>query len=258
MAIDYKKKIKKSEAEKMNYKDKVAIVTGAAAGIGKATALKLAQCGATVIITDIDEKKLIDSREDISKYSDKVHCYKCDVSNESQVHKVAEDVIEKYGKIDILINNAGIYKIGNEPFETSSSQNWKDKINVNILGTMYFTQAVINNMMQNHYGRIVNIGSVAGEYGIKYFVDYSMTKGAVASFTKALAKYVGEYNITVNTVSPGNIHPIEESEQYANMSFLNRAGTPDECANVICFLASDEASFVSGQNYLVDGCRKVM
>ena len=242
----------------MNYKEKVAIVTGAAAGIGKATAMKLAKDGATVIITDIDEKKIVASRDEISKFSNKVYSYICDVSNEQQVHEVVNDVIKKHGKVDILINNAGIYKVGNKPFEISESKDWKDKINVNILGTMYFTKAVIKDMMKYHYGRIVNIGSVAGEYGIKYFVDYSMTKGAVSSFTKALAKYVGEYNITVNTVSPGNIHPIEESKQYADMSFLNRAGTPEECANVICFLASDEASFVSGQNYLVDGCRKVM
>ena len=108
-------------------------------------------------------------------------------------------------------------------------------------------------MIAQRSGRIVNLASVAGIYGIRDMVDYSLTKGAILSFTTGLAREVGEYNITVNAVSPGNINT------YGNLpelSYMNRSGTPEECANVIAFLASDEASFVSGSNYVVDGSRK--
>ena len=140
----------------------------------------------------------------------------------------------------------------------TTSDMWKKCIDVNILGTMYTTHAVLPHMIEKHYGRIVNIGSVAGEYGISYYVDYSMTKGAVISFTKALAKLVGDKGITVNCVSPGSIDITGGNDKMEDFSFLGRAGTPEECANLVMFVASDEASYISGQNYLVDGCRKKM
>jgi NAD(P)-dependent dehydrogenase (short-subunit alcohol dehydrogenase family) len=112
-------------------------------------------------------------------------------------------------------------------------------------------------MIENGYGRIVNIGSVAGVYGLSYFVDYSMTKGAIISFTKALAKLVSSKGVTVNCISPGTID-VTGGGSNSDFSFIGRPGTPEECANVILFVASDEASYVSGQNYLVDGCRKKM
>lgn len=122
---------------------------------------------------------------------------------------------------------------------------------------MYLSHEVLPSMIENGYGRIVNIGSVAGVYGLSWFVDYSMSKGAIISFTKALAKAVSSKGITVNCVSPGSVAP-EGSEQMKEFSFVGRAGTYEEIANVILFVASDEASYISGQNYLVDGCRKQM
>lgn len=112
-------------------------------------------------------------------------------------------------------------------------------------------------MIENGYGRIVNIGSVAGVYGLSWFVDYSMSKGAIISFTKALAKAVSGKGVTVNCVSPGSISATGSSVM-KDFSFVGRAGTYEEIANVVLFVASDEASYVSGQNYLVDGCRKQM
>ena len=140
----------------------------------------------------------------------------------------------------------------------SISAEWKKKIEVNILGTMYCVSAVLPHMIKNHYGRIVNIGSVAGSYGIANMADYSMTKGGVIAFTKALAKETAPYGITVNTVSPGSINVTEEENVMPEHSFMGRAGTPEECASVVVFLSSDEASYVSGQDYRVDGCRKKM
>ena len=160
-----------------------------------------------------------------------------------------------FGGIDILVNNAGIFRAHYQPFKDQISAYWKQKIEINILGTMYCTHAVMPGMMERRYGRIINVSSVAGVYGLRNMVDYSMTKGAVIAFTKALAKELGPSNITVNAVAPGNISTYSELPE---LSFLGRSGTAEECANVITFLASDEASFVSGQNYQVDGCRRTM
>ena len=236
----------------MDFQNKVAIVTGAAVGIGRATARQLARGGARVILMDVDRAGL----EALEQELPGSVSYVCDVSDEALVHQIVEDVIRRFGQIHILINNAGIYKEDNPAFVESSSAFWKKKIDINILGTMYMTQAVLGNMLEHHYGRIVNLGSVAGVYGLAHLVDYSMTKGAIISFTAALAKQVGPTGITVNCVSPGNIAPPEVAN-YPDMSFLGRSGTPEEAAEVICFLASDAASFVTGQNYLVDGARKI-
>ena len=143
--------------------------------------------------------------------------------------------------------------------ETSTKTAEKKKIEINVLGTMYFTRALIASMIQNRYGRVVNVSSVAGVYGIRNMVDYSTTKGAINAFTLALAKEVTEFGVTVNSVSPGNILSDSNLEKdNPELSFAGRSGTNKECADVICFLASEKASYVSGQNYIVDGCRKKM
>jgi NAD(P)-dependent dehydrogenase (short-subunit alcohol dehydrogenase family) len=123
---------------------------------------------------------------------------------------------------------------------------------------MYMTKAVLGGMIARGYGRIVNLASVAGVYGNRNMVDYSTTKAAIIGFTKALAKEVSEAGVTVNAVSPGSINSEEEYRNNTELSFIGRTGTVDECANVITFLCSDAASYVSGQNYQVDGCRKKM
>jgi len=239
----------------MNFKNKTVIVTGAARGIGRAAAELFAESHADLIITDIGEEPLMAFEKELMAGGTKVMARLCDVRDEACVNAVVQEAIRTFGKIDVLVNNAGIYMNDRGLFAESKSDHWKTKIDVNILGTMYFTHAVINNMIENNYGKIVNLGSVAGVYGLRNMVDYSMTKGAVIAFSKALSKEVGPYGITVNAVSPGNIH---ESNEFPEMSFLNRSGTPRECAKVICFLASDDASYVSGQNYQVDGSRKTM
>ncbi|MDF2722314.1 MAG: hypothetical protein K0Q59_1989 [Paenibacillus sp.] len=242
----------------MDFTGKTVIVTGAAQGIGHATAILLAEHHANLVITDINEAALLELEKELTAMDVQVKAIVCDVSNEQQVGQAVAEALRRFGKIDALINNAGIYTEGVMPFVESSSDYWKRKIDINILGTMYFTHAVLGSMIKNEYGRIVNIGSVAGVYGIRKMVDYSMTKGAVIAFTHALAKEVGPYGITVNTVSPGNILAKPSGKNNTELSFLGRSGTTRECANVICFLASDDASYVSGQNYQVDGSRKSM
>ncbi|MDF2722318.1 MAG: short-chain dehydrogenase/reductase [Paenibacillus sp.] len=239
----------------MDFTGKNVIVTGAAQGIGRATALLFAERGANVIITDVNRPSLLELEEELTDKGVKTIARICDVADESNVRDTVEEAIRKLGRIDVLINNAGIYKDGRMLFVHSNSEYWKTKININILGVMYFTHAVLDNMIENKYGRIVNIASVAGVYGLRNMVDYSMTKGAVIAFSRALSKEVGPYGITVNAVSPGNIN---EKSISSDMSFLGRSGSTRECAQAICFLASDEASYISGQNYQVDGSRKSM
>lgn len=240
------------------FNGKTVIVTGAASGIGYATAMQFAKEGANVVMVDSNKDVLEASKNILLAFNNNILSYICDVSDEDRVVAVVNDVINTFEKIEIIVNNAGIWRCDQGEFAKSNSSSWKKKIDINILGTMYFTRAVLNNMIDNRYGRIINLGSVAGVYGNRNMVDYSMTKGAVISFTTALAKEVAPYGITVNTVSPGNVKDREDSPDNLNLSFIPRSGTAEENAELICFLASDKAGFISGQNYLIDGSRKAM
>ena len=237
----------------MDFKGRTAFVTGAARGIGRATAIGFAKKGANVVIADV--ANLSETYEELKKHTDNVMKINFDVSDEADARAAVTSALRQFGKIDILINNAAIFPASD--FISTASDQWKKVLDVNVLGTMDLSHAVLPYMIENRYGRIVNIGSVAGVYGLSWFVDYSMSKGAVISFTKALAKAVSDKGITVNCISPGSVAP-DGSEAMKDYSFVGRAATYDEIANVILFVSSDEASYVSGQNYLVDGCRKQM
>jgi len=240
----------------MRFEGKVAVVTGAGRGIGLACAAELLEGGAYVVVMDVAEAALAEADARLKAIGSAYELMVCDVSDEDKVKELLKGVEEKQGHIDILINNAGIYREGRDRFVNQKSDVWKKRIDVNIYGTLYPTHAVLPGMIERKYGRIVNLASVAGVYGLRNMVDYSLTKGAVIAFTAALAKEVGPHNITVNAISPGNISV--DGTDRSGMSFLERSGTPEECAHAICFLASDDASFISGQNYQVDGSRKTM
>ncbi len=238
----------------MEFKNKTVIVTGASIGLGKQTAIEFAQKGANVCIVDIDAERLKLVKDQLEALGANASAYVCDVGNEAQVKEVVDAIIKIYGKIDILVNNAGLWRTWGTFVETTSDD-WKKKINVNILGVMYFSHKVLPNMIENKFGRIINIGSVAGVYGNANMVDYSMTKGAVSSFTKALAKEVAEYGITVNNVVPGTIRN-EDAQEETPLCYMGRTGKLEEFAYLISFLASDKAAYISGQDYQIDGCRK--
>lgn len=243
----------------MRFCNKIALITGATRGIGKEISRQLAKEGALVIAIGSGASGVAALCADFERENIKVEGHVCDVSDEAGVNELVSRILKTHGRIDILVNNAGLWRSGNALFAASKSADWRRKIEINILGTMYCTRAVINSMIDNRYGRIINIASVAGVYGIRTMSDYSMTKGAVIAFTTALAKEVSEYGVTVNAVSPGNILSDETLESNnERLSFMRRSGTNEECANVVTFLASDAASYVSGQNYLVDGCRASM
>ena len=238
----------------MEFYEKTVVITGASVGIGKATAMEFATNGANVCLVDVNEEGLNAVSQEISALGGNASVYLCDVSDEDRVRQVVQEIITRYGKIDILVNNAGIWRTW-KPFVETTSDDWKKRISVNILGLMYFTHAVLPNMIENAYGRIINIGSVAGVYGNPKMVDYSMTKGAVSSFTKALAKEVAAQGITVNNVVPGTVRN-EGARSEINQCYMGRRGELQEYAYLICFLASDKASYISGQDYQIDGCRR--
>ena len=243
----------------MNFNGKVAVVTGASVGIGYGCALKFAENGADLVLVDINYEKLVEVKAELEKYGRDVKIYKCDVSDEARVKEVMDDAIAHFGKIDILVNNAAIWRNWSK-FEETPIDLWRKMIDINVMSVVYFTNAVLPGMKERNYGKIVNVCSVAGVYGNANMACYSATKAAVVAMTKALAKEVAHLGITANCVSPGSVSPAENPDptftQKSELAFMGRTGSDMENANVICFIASDEASYVSCQNIQVDGCRR--
>ncbi len=245
----------------INLNNKTALVTGAAVGIGRATAIVLARNGARLVLIDINYKKLEEVKKEVEEYTKDVLIFKCDVSDEEGVNDIVKKALKAFGSIDILVNNAALWRCW-DSFLNTSVEAWKKFIDVNIMGVVYCCRAVLPKMLENKWGRIINVSSVAGVYGNTNMVHYSTTKGAVNLFTKALAKEVTSEGVLVNSVCPGSVSPAENSDidytQESELSFMGRTGSDRENANLICFLAGDEASYISGQNIQIDGCRRKM
>lgn len=245
----------------MDFTGKTAIITGAAVGIGRATAIRLAQAGANLVLVDMNLEKLKDVEKELMVYGKEVLVFEGDVTDERRVNEIVAEALQKFPTIEILVNNAAVWR-GNASFMEVSIEEWKRYIDINVMGTVYFIRAVLPNMLNNNYGRIINVSSVAGVYGNAKMVHYSATKGAVNLLTKALAKEVTDKNILVNSVCPGSVSPSDNPDvnyyKESTLSFMGRTGTDMENANLIAFLASDEASYISGQNIQIDGCRKKM
>lgn len=243
----------------MNFTGKVAVVTGASVGIGRGCAIKFAECGADLVLVDRDFEKLTAVKEELAHYGRDIQIYQCDVSDEARVKEVMADAIAHFGRIDILINNAAIWRNWCL-FEETSTELWRKFLDINVMGVVYFTNAVLPGMKERSYGKIINVCSVAGVYGNANMACYSATKAAVVGMTKALAKEVAHLGITANCVSPGSVSPAENPDpnfhKPSDLAFMGRTGTDMENANLICFLASDEASYISCQNIQIDGCRK--
>ncbi len=243
----------------MDFNGQTAIITGAARGIGRACAHLFAERGARVALLDVDFEKLTSVKEELSQYGREVLIYKCDVSDETRVNEVMAEIIESFGRADILVNNAALFRSW-IPFLESSMDEWKLYFNINVMGVAYCTRAVLPKMLENGYGRVINIGSVAGVYGNANMVHYSGTKGAVIAITKALAKEVADKGVTVNCISPGSVSPSEHDDmdyvQPSELAFMGRTGSDRENAELICFVASREAAYISAQNIQIDGCRR--
>ena len=240
-------------------KNRVAMITGASVGIGRAVALQMAEKGAKLVLLDANAETLAKLEEELKAYNVEFMAFVCDVSNEQKVNEVVACATQKFGGVDILVNNAAIWRV-KALFWESSIETWNKLINVNLMGVVYCTNAVLSNMLKNGYGRIVNVASVAGVYGNPSMSVYSATKGAVISMSKALAKEVIEKGIVVNCVSPGRVSPSDnpdiEHTQPTDMCYAGRTGSDRENADLICFLASEKNGYVVGQNIQIDGSRR--
>ena len=243
----------------MVFSGKTVIITGAAVGIGYACAVKFAMHGANLILFDLNAEKLEELKSKLPDTVGKVKCIAGDVSDEAFVKSSVEEAIAELGGVDVLANNAAVWRCWSAFTETSSDE-WRKFIDINIMGSVYFCQVALPHMIAQRSGRIINVSSVAGVYGNANMAHYSATKGAIIAFTKALAKEVAPNNILVNAVSPGSVSPSDNDDydytKPTELSFLGRTGSDMENANLIYFLASDEASYISGQNIQIDGCRR--
>ena len=239
----------------MIFNNRCALITGAAAGIGLATARNLAAHGVRLVLTDVNSDGLDKAVAELQESGADAVGFVLDVSSDEDIDRLAAGLEENDIKIDILINNAGIWRDNTGNFWETDPKSWIRRWRINVYGLMYLTRAILPGMIERRYGRIVNVASVAGIYGISGMTDYSATKGAVIAFTKSLAKETTEYGVTVNSVSPGNIG---DGDKDNGLSYAGRIGSYAECAELICFVASDNASWCSGQDYRADGCRKKM
>ena len=241
----------------MKLNGKIALVTGAGGGIGRAICLRLAAEGASVAVTDLSLEHAEKVAEEIRAAGGRSTGYQADVTSSTQVQDAVQKVLADFGQIDILVNNAGgsaglLGKLSN--FKDTTEEIWSWVLDLNLHGTMRVTHAVIKGMVERKSGKIINIASIAGEVGILDRVDYSAAKGGVISMSKALAMEVGAYGVTVTCVSPGLISRTQGTEP-SDGTYVGRNGDQKEVAALVAFLASAEGDFITGVNYTIDGGR---
>lgn len=249
----------------MKVQNKVILITGAGSGIGRETAISFAKNGARVVVTDVDEKGGKETVGEIVKFlAENPDCKgdafftKLDTSNREQTKQVAKEVIDRYGEIDVLVNNAGI--IQDALVTKMTEEQWDKVIDVDLKGPFQMVQAVVDNMIEHKIGEIINVSSVVGVYGNVGQVNYAAAKAGLIGLTKTLAKELGKKGIRVNAVAPGFIQthmtaslPEKILDAMKEKTPLKRLGLPADVAYAIMFLASDEANFINGIVLPVDG-----
>ena len=238
----------------MDFKNKTAVITGGSRGIGLAIAKKLAEGGANIAVLYVgDESEGAAAKAELEQYGTKVEQYFCDVSDFEKSKAVSEQVIEEFGKVDILINNAGIVL-------NMEESDFDAVINVNLKGTFNMIKHFYKHFMKNRGGRIVSTSSIVGLIGNAGQANYSASKAGIIGLTKSVARELAGRNVTVNAVAPGyigtdmtNVLPDKVKETMKAQIPAKRIGTPEDVANVVAFLCSDEAAYVTGEVIRVDG-----
>lgn len=241
----------------MLLKDKVAVVTGAGRGIGKGIALELAKEGCNVVVSDINLEESEKVVAEVEKFGVKGLAVKCDVSKKEEVDALINQTIEKFSKLDVLVNNAGIFPF--KPFLELTEEDWDKVLNVNLKSVFLCSQAAAKVMKEG--SKIVNTSSIAAFVGFEGLAHYCASKGGINSMIRALALELAPKNICVNAVAPGAIDTPGASEgadentrkQTIAQIPLKRMGLPEDIANAVVFLASDKANYITGQTIIVDG-----
>ncbi|TGR17942.1 MULTISPECIES: SDR family NAD(P)-dependent oxidoreductase [unclassified Mesorhizobium] len=257
----------------MRLKDKVAVITGAGSGLGRAIAQRFVEEGATVLIADINEEAVNETVDEIRSSGGQASGLRVDVSRREDTQEMARVAAERHGRIDILVNNAGISRY--RPFSTMTGDDWDAVLNVDLKGVFFCSQSTAPYMVQQKYGRVVNISSASGTGAAPHatggspggIAAYASAKAGVNQLTKTLARELGPHGVTVNAIAPGTFlspfnytsrtaQEVEEHLEYRKKTVvLGKIGTLLEIANPVLFLASDESSYITGQTINVDGGR---
>ena len=242
----------------MQLKDKNAIVTGSAQGIGKSIALALAKAGANIVVSDVNIEEAEKTAKEIEALGRKALAVKCNVADANEVTELVKKTQETFSTIDILINNAGVTR--DNLMMRMEEKDWDLVLDINLKGAFLLTKAVTRIMMKQRYGRIVNMSSVIGVMGNAGQSNYAASKGGLIAFTKSTAKEFASRNITCNAIAPGFIETAmtaklteEVKENYKKGIPLGRMGSVDDVANAVLFLVSEQSTYITGQVLHVDG-----
>ena len=242
----------------MRFKNKVVVITGGASGIGKAAVEKFSREGAAVAIWDVNQVQGKELELILLTEGFVARFIKVNTANFQEVEEATKEVIKQFGKVDVLINNAGITR--DASLQKMTAEQWQQVMDVNLTGVFNCTKAISPNMIQNNFGRVINTSSIVGLYGNYGQTNYAATKAGVIGLTKTWARELGKNNITVNAVAPGFIAtdmiatiPEKVIEMMKEKIPLKKLGTAEDVANVYAFLASNDAQFISGTVISVDG-----
>jgi len=239
----------------MDFSGKIVIVTGSGRGIGRTIAEKFAAAGATVVVSDVDEAVVTEVASGLPNGAIGV---KADVTSADEVENLIKQAMERFGRVDVVVNNAGITR--DTLLIRMAEKDWDMVLDINLKGAFLVTKSAAKVMMKQRSGRIVNISSVVGLFGNAGQANYSASKAGLIGFTKSVAKEIGARGVTVNAVAPGFIEtemtktlPEAARNQFLDLSTIKRAGTPEDIASAVMFLASDDASYITGHVLSVDG-----
>ena len=242
----------------MTLEGRISLITGAAQGIGKEIALELARAGSDIAVSDILFDKAEKTVREIEALNRRAKAYHMDVSDTDKVHQTVNQIIENFGKIDILINNAGITR--DSLLIRMKREDWDKVLSINLTGVFNCTQAVLRGMLKQRYGRIVNIASVVGLMGNAGQSNYAASKAAIIGFSKSIAREIASRGITVNVIAPGYIDtpmtqrlPDEVKKGFLNQIPIPRLGLPQDIAKGVAFLVSDDAEYITGQVLNING-----
>jgi 3-oxoacyl-[acyl-carrier protein] reductase len=241
-----------------NLTGRVAVVTGASQGIGRACAIELARAGAQVALAARNESKLAKVAAEITAAGGTAHAFALDISSEENIKSTAKAILAHFGKVEIIVNNAGITRDG--LFLRMHRSAWDDVLNTNLTGAFLLTQALSSALLKARWGRVINITSVVGEIGAAGQANYAASKAGLIGLTKSLARELSSRDITVNAIAPGYIETamtavLDEKQREAMLTHvpLGRAGTDADIAHAAVFLASEEAGYITGHVLDVNG-----